>query len=369
MNRSILLLLWLLVLFSVAGCSGLRHASKDTGTRIKGGKEILVVRDFLSGPPIWCGDKRLIYSLSPHPDSIWSEMFQYDVETGLHTEIAKPSSPEGCTGDGEWLVYSDHNSYRQERGNPNNGVIDLWRYEFKTKRHQRIVRASEPEASMISNILSPIGFKLYLGRRPGESVEMPDPEWEIIWSRSKMHFAAWLPDLSGILQTYYKREDKTRRLALELFGPENEQIILEPPLDGSVMDIQMAGPNRVYLITHRRMKGLERYAKDLVVGCEINRSEATVSCVDVLELNRSVRAYKFLSDGETVVFMEEGDRCIRIKYKGESEARCISSANFRLRFYVEVSPDERWLAFTVSRKRENENTYTADLYIVELIHY
>ena len=361
-------LAFLLIVF---GCHvGELGRPETSSIRIKGGNEILVVRDFFGYPPVWCGNKRLIYSLSPHPDSTRGEIFQYDVETDLHTEIAKPSWPRACTGDGEWLVYSDNNSYRPEKGNPNNAVDDLWRYEFKTKRRQRIAVVSEDDRSSIGeSILSPTGFTLYLGRKPGESVEMPEPEWEIIWTRNDMSNAAWLPDLSGILQEYYTREDRAYHLALELFGSENERITLEPPLPSNARNIQMAGPNRVYLKIYRRMKGPERHEKDLIISCEINRSEATLSCVDVLELNRSVRGYQLLSDGETIVFTEQGDRCVRIKYKGESEARCITSANYRLGYYIRVSPDEKWLAFTVSRKRDDERSYTTDLYIAELINY
>ncbi len=356
-------LAFLLIVF---GCHvGELGRPETSSIRIKGGKEILVVRDSLGYPPIWCGNTRLIYSMSPHPDSTRGEIFQYDLETALHTEIAKPSWPKGCTGDGEWLVYSDNNSYRPEKGNPNNAVEDLWRYEFKTKRHQRIVIVYETEASTIS----PTGFKLYLGRKPGESVEMPEPEWEVIWSRSKMHFAAWLPDLSGILQTHYTREDRAYRLALELFGPEKEQIIFEPPLDGSVRAFQMLGPNRFYMKMYRKMGASDRSSKELVVSCEINRSEATISCVDVLELKQDVLGYKFLSDGETLIFTEQGDRCVRIRHKGESEARCITTTDSDLGGGLQVSPDERWLAFTVSRKRGDDSTYTEDLYIAELIHY
>ncbi|MFQ5441939.1 MAG: hypothetical protein ACE5EB_04355 [Thermodesulfobacteriota bacterium] len=358
-------LLFLVIILT--GCAGLKPASQHTSTKIKGKKEILVARDVTNRRPIWCGRKAaLVYSVSDESAS-WEEIFWFDVETGGKIKVAEPGTPMACTADGEWLVYRDNGSYRREKGNPDNAVVDLWRYELKTKRRQKIAVAYETEVSTIGEgVLSPTGLKLYLGRKPKEFIEMSEPEWEIVWSQNKMHDGVWLSDSSGMVRTYFNWKSKTEHLALELLSPRKKLIILEPPLTGPARSIQMIGPNRVYLRTNIRMKGFEAYGKDFIVSCEINRSKATLSCADVLELKHGIRGYDLLSDNETIVFTEYEDRCIRIKRKGESAAPCITAANFDLGNHLTVSPDDRWVAFTVFRKREDGTSYTEDLYVVNL---
>lgn len=367
-NRtSIVVFLSGLIFFLAAmhGCAGLKEASGITG---EGKGEILVARDVANRRPAWCGQKTsLVYSVTDYDESAWEEVYRYDIEAGRNIKIVDQGSPIACTPDGEWLLYRDRSSYRIEKDDSENAVVDLWRYEFKTKRLQRIATASEPDLGAIGEgIISPSGRKLYLGREPGESIEMPAPKWETLWSRSKMHNSVWLSDSSGMVGTYFNWEDRKEHIAIQQFTPEEKLIVLRPPSARPVRSIQVAGRNRIYMRIHSGGEGVDGHGKDLVFSCDINRSEATLSCVDMLEIDRNIQDYDLLSDGETMVFMEEGDRCVRVRHKGEKGAPCITAPKYDLGNHLTISPDGRWVAFTVFRKRDDGTSYTEDLYVVKL---
>ena len=368
-NREGYNLVALIILSIILFLAPMASAGEKQKVKTAEEKEVFIERGVSNRRPIWCGGKGiLVYSITDE-SAAWEEVFSYDVEAARKVKIVDGSAPLTCAPDGEWLLYHDNRSYRRAKDDPEKAVFDLWRYEFKTKEHQQIAVVYETEVDAIifgENNFSPNEIRLYLGKKPAESMEMPEPKWKIIWSQNELLNAVWLPVFSGIISARFNREDESETLVLEFFDPERKAIALKPPLSGHARSIQMAGPNRIYLLLNKRGDGFGPYGKDIVVSCEVNRSEALLSCVDVLELNHDIRNYALFSDGETIVFIQVEDRCVRIKRKGKNEAACVTTGNYRLGNYVSVSPDNKWLAFTVSRKRDGENSYADDLYVVKL---
>jgi Tol biopolymer transport system component len=361
MKKSIILLLLLAIFFSISGCSGEKQDIENADIRIKEKKEILVEREVSNIPPMWCGlGHKLIYDNG-------TGTILYDVETGKKGKIAGHTTwPMGCTPDGDWFVYLENSSIRPDDENTDRWVVDLWRYEFSTKRRQRFAVVKDNELSGLEeDIFSPTGSKIFLGWEPRSKIKMPEPKWEIFWTQNeKEGETRWLPDASGLIRVKWTEEGLKDKLVLVLFDPEEKSIVFELPFDDSVQHLKMSGVDRAYMLANRKVKGFEVYGKNLVVGCDINGGKGTISCSDALERGSSIRNYDLLPDSESIVFMEAFDHCVRIMRKGDGGASCITSGRYNTGNYVNISPDSKWVAFTVFRERDDGGTYQ-DLYLVE----
>jgi len=60
------------------------------------------------------------------------------------------------------------------------------------------------------------------------------------------------------------------------------------------------------------------------------------------------------------------DWCAKVMRVGEKKAECITTSRYLMGNYVVLSPDDKWMAFTVFRKAANGNYYVNDLYILNL---
>src|SRR3990172_6608089 len=181
MNNKALLLVLSIIHVSVSGCAGLGQPLDEAGTRIKGGKETLIARGVSNYRPFWCGPgAKIVYEVEDEG------FYIHDLATGRRVKAGdENAAPVACTHDGKWVVYRDRNSFRTNDNYPDHRcpVIDLWRHELSTGERQRIAVVCESSVPPFNKgVVSPTEHKLFLSRHPGESVEMPEPVWEVVWS-------------------------------------------------------------------------------------------------------------------------------------------------------------------------------------------
>jgi hypothetical protein len=293
-----------------------------------------------------------------------------------------------CTPDGEWIVYSDDRSYRAVESDPEHSVVvDLWRYEFATKRRQRFAVVGGEELGFFNEaVFSPTGLKLYLGRRPVESIEMPEPVWEVVWSdEQRTSSGEVLLDEPPTLVGMYGDPDIGRYvLEVEVFTPDRRIITLYPPFD-SFFPFLSDGKNRLYVRVYD-----EGIGGRVIKRCDIDLKKEELSCQTVLELPRgapvpdrlcpecptfplatgpSVVGFDLFSDGETMAYTTTRDRCVRLMRIGEEEGECLTTSDYRSFGRVVISSDERWVAFTVDRKIGEDHGFDiveGDLYVIEI---
>ena len=339
-------------LVALNGCAGLKQRWGEERTR---GKEILLAKDVTNVHPFWCGRQAaLVYSTES--DGI----FRHDIETGSAVNVAEWGTvPLSCTPDGEWLVYMDKQTVRHDKGTVERGIVNLWRYEFKTGRRQRFVIANDTYVSSADKaIFPPHELKLYLGGRPNERIKMPGPEWEVVWSQRKGLATVWFSDGSAVFGAYWDPELRKYILEAEVFDPEIRIVDIYPPFK-SFWPFLTDKQNRVYMTV----------AEDVgarIERCAIDLKEKKLSCGVVLKNKHHIRGFDVFSDGETIVFTRDGDWCAKVMRVGEKKAECITTSRYLMGNYVVLSPDDKWMAFTVFRKAANGNYYVNDLYILNL---
>jgi hypothetical protein len=391
MNKKIFLLVLLIMPVSVSGCAGLGQPLDEAGTRIKGGKETLIARGVSNDLPFWCGPgAKIVYEVEDEG------FYIHDLATGRRVKAGdENAAPVACTHDGKWVVYRDRNSFRTNDNYPDHRcpVIDLWRYELSTGERQRVAVVCESEVSTFSQaVISPTGHRLFLGKDPGVSVEMPEPVWEVAWSNERKSTGmVLLSRSSALLGTYAMRGPKRDGYAsfidvmeVEIFEPERKIVRLYPQSRHFVPRLSDK-EDRVYI----RIQGEEVEGR-VIERCGLDLEKEAISCVPVLELpsrNKrpaslclgcpalpvspgGIEGFDIFSDEETMVYTVYGDRCVRVKKIGEEEAGCLTSSDYRIGYFVTISPNERWLAFTVHRKlgvADGFDVVTDDLYVIELI--
>jgi hypothetical protein len=342
------------------GCADFKLGPEGRGVRIKGGNEILVQRDVTNERPLWCAKRgMLVYSKED------KGVFYYDIKTDRNVNVAdRGNVPLACTPDGEWLVYIDKDSLRYDEGSIEREVIDVWRYEFKTKRRQRFAVADYAEVSLIADgVLAPTETRVFLGKQPEERVKMPAPEWDIIRAQKKGGLTVWFHDSTAVLRVY-SGEGKDR-LLIEVLSPERETIFLEQRAK-YILHIVTDRQNRIYMQVSN-----EEFEPDLineVIRCTVDlRGEKRegLSCTPVLE-DYSVKSFDVLSSGAGFAFMEwRVDGCVRVARTEDVETPCITKASFHPGYHLNISPDDKWLAFMTLREKE-DNMFANDLYLVKL---
>jgi len=318
-------------------------------------KEILVAENITNVHPFWCGQRNvLIYSAEE------KGLFYYDIKTGLNVNVADwGNTPLACSPDGEWLVYADKFSVRYDKGTVEIGVVDVWRHEFKTGKNQKFVIADDGHVSSArEGIFPPKGLTLYLGRRPNERMEMPEPVWEVVWSQRRSGGHLWLQDPPAIIGVYGDPDKDRFALEIEVFDAEERIITIYPEFQ-TFYPLLTDKQNRVYM-TVEENDGLR------VVRCTVDVKEEKLSCHTVLQEDGHVKGFDVLSDGETAVFTRDDDRCVRIMLTGKKKADCITASRYVIGNYVAISPDGGWMTFTANRKSDEGNHDISDLYIVEL---
>jgi hypothetical protein len=355
MGKNALVLLSLIILFSANGVlAGEKQELETSDIKTKGEKEILVAQDVTTDRPFWCGPSgRLIY-VKEH-----SGLFYYDVKTGKSVNVADVwSSPSACSPDGEWLVYEDKETVRWDNGSDVETVVDVWRYEFKTGKSQKFIIADDGDAG--EGFFPPGRLKIYLNRRPTERMDMPEPEWDILWSRGKGVGRLWLGDGSAVIGGYRDLDRRRDVLEVEVFSPKRKIISIYPEFPDFYL-LLVDKQNRVYMEKRDSEKGMKS-----IVRCVIDIDRESLSCETVLEDVSMDTGFDVFSDGETMVFSRmRDDDCVRILRVGEGEARCITTSGLPVGSFVVISPDQKWLAFERARHIEAKDFYD-DLYLLEL---
>jgi hypothetical protein len=226
------------------------------------------------------------------------------------------------------------------------------------------------------------GLKLYLGVRPGESIEMPEPGWEIIWSeKNKLGRSTWFPDSSALITTYWGRQDGDYDIVAEVIQPKRKTVVFNPKEMSSISILLADRQNRLYLRGN---------SEGVIARCDIDIEDEELSCDTVLELERGapvpdrlcpecpsfplsagprIEGFDLFGDDETMAYMTTEDSCVRVMRIGEEEARCLTAPNLGIGGHVVISPDEKWIAFTIGRKIGEDhglNVVKEDLYVVEI---
>lgn len=354
-----LLLSMSILFFACNGYGGDKHSPEAKGVRIKGGEEVLVARNITTDRPFWCGRDSLIYNL------LGRGIHRHNIETGRDAEVAGPGNiPLACTPDGQWLVYIDKDSLRHDEGPVEREVVDVWRYEFKSKKRHRFAVADYDEVSSIGDgVMAPTGKMVFLGKQPKAMVKMPTPEWDILWTQKQAGLTAWFYDSEAIVRVHSGEEKD--RLLIEVLRPERESVFLEQKAK-HILHVLTARENVVYMQVSN-----EEFEPELineVIKCSVNlkaKKSERLSCIPVLE-DYSVKNYDVFSNGAGFVFMEwKVAGCVRIARKENGEEPCITRASYYPGFFLNISPDDRWVGFVAFRKKEND-TFANDLYVVKL---
>lgn len=322
---------------------------------------------------LWCGSDALIYGYQESsPDRyIESEEYWYDINTRRKVLIGKETddfiiSSLDCTPDGKWLIYINFRSSRW--GESKDAYIqDLWRYEVATGKHEKIAITNEIPNSQVNNI-SPDSNRIFLGTKPPEEIEMPEPKLEIVWSEIDVSGdVLWTKDSSAVIASKWVQSIGTDNLVIETIEPKRETIVF------SLADIQRSA--LFFLDSKGR---IYRYywvnEKSRVARCTLNSKEKSFVCEDIfIEGNSKIEDFEIFADGEFIAFTEKNGSCVKAIKVGEDKAHCITPPIDTLGNYrippggsIKVSPDDRWLAFYLVLKGEAGEGVRLDQYIVEL---
>ena len=396
MSKLKVVLILLITLFPLTA-SVVSKADEDTVIRIKGGKEVRVLRDIDEGLHYsnirWCGNSSfLIYG--GEAGIRWTDLNGKSVIISTSDE----DSPAGCTPDGRWVLYIDRNSSREYKGKPGwkpenivglgprwyGFVSDLYRYEVSTGRRQKIAAVRDGNLGLVS----PDGSKVLLGNRYDSTLEMPEPKWEAVWLANEWRGAStyWFPDSSGVVANIW---DDGYSLVVEFFGVEGWSKEFSLDLMRTRRDGEATG---VFLEAVDEDNILHFIAIDYFPGvgssrnkynsfrCKIERKDLICSLMGGFEEEegKHIKVYDsfVLLSNHDMVFMYKEGKCIRhLKFR-ETVAVCMAGTRLEDDRYayidtVGVSPDGRRLA---SRRRSKYlrrpngrlDEYRYDLVVIEL---
>ena len=349
--------------------------NKDVATKNSDGP-ILVSKD--AEYMIWCGPDALIYIYSTtHPERyVESEVYWYDIKTGRKVLVGKETediyiAPMACTPDGKWLVYLNKGSHRWDKSKTS-VVLDVWRYEVATGRHERIAVAHDI-IGFDKGILSPDGKTLFLGEKPPEGIEMPTPKWEVVWSETGHRGALWLRDSSAVMTTYrgYREPSGSYdNIVIEVLSPERSTVTFDPEELGDFSFLFLDSRERIYL------RSWDNSEKKHIVRCNLNPEKKALSCEDLYVYeDREVAGFEIFSDGNAIALAESYGDCIKTSKVGE-ESSCVTPPIHTLGDYsispltdIKVSPDDGWLAFGLVRRDDAGVQIEDNLFIVELDKY
>ncbi|MEE9543834.1 MAG: hypothetical protein V3V95_08645 [Thermodesulfobacteriota bacterium] len=334
-------------LFILFGCHTLEVQPEKSGVKIRAINERLIVKNVSNIPPIWCGSG-LVYVATRRGG------YLYDVKSGQTQPVdINYGFPMDCSPDGKWLVYLDKVNYGYDKKG-GTSLVDAWRYEIATGEHQRFAVMDDD-----SPVFSPSGNRLFMGSKTSVDIEMPEPKWELFWSTEKRtNSYAWLNESVVIGGTIHPRKDNDRTV-VEILEPERKTLYLKPPPGIEFASLWFAdGQNRFYINAD-----YER-----LLRCTLNIEDERMECEVLLEGTRDVHAViaGSMFAEETLIFTRREEKCIRAKTFGEDEADCFITTEHKSGNYAVTSPDDKYLAFTVSWKNTS-GRFIDDLYIVELL--
>jgi len=321
-------------------------------------KEILVARDVSLDSPVWCGNNALVVS-SERLGLRWTNLLNN--KTGKIHSSAYVGAVD-CSHDAEWLVYVDTRSSRWDKGSYERGVVDFWRYNIKTGKHQKFAIAEG------GGKWSPDGKKfLFYGSKPTAYIEQPEPKWNLIWSQkywpSGQGFeVAWLADSYSVIiinndKVYIERYKEGESVQLQQLNVDL----------GDINHLKVDRHNRIYLLARSKQpNGLRA-----LLRCQI--ADDSLQCEDILKRNKSIAVggYAITQDGRNIIFIEEGKtwkekRCVWLLKEG-GEPKCITPSAI-IRSTINISPNGKWMTFLRPRKIRDTDVYTDDLFLISLIN-
>jgi len=323
--------------------------------KIEGGEEILIAKDVTNVKPSWCDNNTLVFN-KRHKG-----IFFYNKQEKKTINIADYGNvPLACSPDGKWLVYLDKFSGRYDTESSDETIADLWRYEFKTGLKQKFFVA--PDGYLRTYLFKPDEpHTLFLGTRPTEHIEMPEPKWQVLWSHQEnIGYSNWLNDGSAIIGHYVNLKTRKKALVIipQVLGGKIVYIYHDFSINGSlILDDQ----DRIYM---KISDSNEKYLQ--IVRCRLNLKKESLSCDPVLYDEHSVNTFDVFSDNETIIFNIYGEDCIKVKLIGEEEEKCITNMPHETGSHAIISPDNKWVAVTSSYQLKDERIGLADLHIVEL---
>lgn len=324
-------------------------------------KEILVERDVTLEPPLWCGNNAFLIVDKEE------KLIMIDFLNSKREIISNPHNVtiEACTSDGEWLLYSNRQSVRWDKNSYERGVIDFWRYNFKTGKRQKFAVACDGSDIVISLDGKKI---LFSGPKPRSFIKQPAPEWELLWSKGKWEPGRsmdplWLNDSSKIVIL------SNNKLFIE--EPDKNTIHQFNSDLGLLKNLRIDRFNRIYALASPKPPNMKTdLLKYRLIRCSIK--DKNLECEDLISRDKSIARYDMTPDGKNIVFIEGGkswkeNTCVWYLSEGR-EAECITSLA-DINSSLSISPDGRWATYARQRKKETVrgvDVYTNDLFVIKL---
>ncbi len=149
---------------------------------------------------------------------------------------------------------------------------------------------------------------------------------------------------------------------VEVLSPERKTIFLEQRAK-YILHLIADRENNFYMQVSN-----EEFEPDLIneiIRCSVELKEKKLSCTPALK-DYSIKGFDVSSTGEAFAFMEwRIGTCVRIAGMENREAPCVTKASYHPGFYVDISPDNKWLVF-VAFSQEEDAAFTNDLYLVKI---
>jgi hypothetical protein len=377
MNKNIFLTLFLVILFPLNGCAGLKQGPEERAIRIKGKKEILVAKDVGRGAgvytPRWCGNNALLFK----GKNIGIELIDLVSKRRVQISSDPHDTPLNCTPDGKWVLYEDSKSMQEDpayeyiegelQGWMGN-VVDLYRYEVETGTREKVASVRN---ELGYDALSPDGKKILLGARHSFSTEVAVPEWTGLWLTNEwiVEDAKWFPDSSGVALWGHN----PNRICVEFFGEGGwaKCFLLGPEYRDNIHMLSIDRENRIY-IQVREDPDPAADGRRSLYRCGIR--DRKLSCKRMFVHDGFIRDIWFMPEEGTVFLDTYYVNCIRLFPPGR-DARCVIGSRYGEVVYDSVgldgiSSDGRWLVF----ERSNEITkpdgefshWQYDLFVIDL---
>jgi hypothetical protein len=221
------------------------------------------------------------------------------------------------------------------------GVADVYRFQLSTGTKQKF--AIIPDIGR-RDIMAPSAFKLFAGIHGTGAVPMPDPPWDIVWSKNEgiVDSAKWFTDSSGIVAI-----KKSSDLLIEYFGVNAWTRAF--PLDGgSLHDLEAQSGTVFSVVSWRRGENGKTLAK--LYRCDV--ASKSLQCEPMVRWHERITSYAITPDGE-VFFTAVSDTCIRRSRASDSRVTCeVQMSSDVTPDIVGLSKDRRFIAYVANVMRK-----------------
>jgi len=336
----------------------------------------------------WCGSNAIVVQKKGE-DIEWINILE---KKRIKISNTKEDKLLCGSPDGRWVIYASKSSPSSKWHHSGCGeeipkwdgksVADVYRYEISSGKKERI---GVMRAYMPFKVISPNGKRIFLGGHLPikEEIDMDEPKWERLYFKEKNWDAAWdtvwFQDSSGVVTSIVVEKSKEKlakeklagnifgieifeeKLAVEIFGNDSWRKIFA--IDMTFDTLRTGKDKTIYFRGHSRSN-----RKWSVYKYKISQSRE-LSIEKILEREYDIWNYTILAN-ESIVFRE------RLCNRFDKWIRCISPKQIKEKWvvnvgegtvYMEVSPDERWLAFIQEFERESfKDIPQGGLFVVKL---